>query len=174
MRRDEPVLYSVLVTAAAAVIFVASPARAANGELRAGASAGVALLYGKPGPAIGAFGAYGLGDVLDAIVEVRDSWHPANDGTNVFNASLGLVAKFDVVQWVPYAGLLAGYYVFSGTPTTHGEHGSELGASAQLGADFLVTRQMAIGVDGRLDATLTSGFHLPLVTVMLGAAYKWE
>jgi len=158
----------------AAAFLVSAPLPAAEGELRAGASAGVGVLSGHgAGPAAEAFGAYGLSDLFDAIVELHDSFHGANGSADVLSASAGLAVKLDVLEWVPHAALLGGYYYYAGSPASHGEHGSEPGASAQIGLDYLLSRELSVGVDARAHASFTDGIHLPLFTATIGAAYRW-
>jgi hypothetical protein len=152
-----------------------------------GVRAGVGVLSGRPGPLIGAHGAYGFGDMFDAIVEVSGSHHyGASDyppcvnkvracasGTDVFSASAGAAYKIDVFEWIPYVGLLAGYYDYAGAPGIHGEHGSRFGASVQIGVDYLLMRELALGAEIRWHASFEDGFSLPLFGATLGAEYRW-
>ncbi len=124
-------------------------------------------------PALGLHGAYGLGDMFDATVEVLGSHHVGGSGTDVLSACGGVAYKIDVFEWIPYVAALAGYYGYAGAPGPHGEHGSEFGASVQLGVDYLPMRDLALGADVRWHASFHDGFSLPLFTATLGAEYRW-
>jgi hypothetical protein len=149
-------------------------AAAADQEWHAGVRAGVASLAGQGvGPAIGVHGAYGLGDMFDVTAELLGSRHGGASGTDVLSASAGLAYKIDVLQWIPYVAVLGGYYHYGGAPGPDGERGSEVGASAQIGIDYLVMRQLAIGADVRWHASFHGGMDIPLVSATLGAEYRW-
>jgi len=149
-------------------------ATAAEQEWHAGGRAGIAVLS-KTGvePALGLHGAYGINDVFDATVELLGSHHVGGSGTDVLSVSAGATYKIDVFQWIPYVGALLGYYAYGGAPGPHGEHGSEFGASVQLGVDYLLTRDLALGADVRWHASFHDGFSVPLFTTTLGAEYRW-
>lgn len=164
----------VAALAASAVVVWGARASAAEQEWHAGGRAGIAVLS-KTGvePALGLHGAYGLNDMFDATLEILGSHHVGSTGTDVLSASAGIVYKIDVFEWIPYAGLLAGWYGYGGAPGPHGEHGSEFGASVQLGVDYLAMRELAFGLDVRWHASLVGGFSVPLFTTTLGAEYRW-
>jgi hypothetical protein len=160
----------------------------AEEEWHLGGRAGVGVLSGLgAGPAVGVHGAYGLSDMFDVTLELMESHHfggaltePApgkvprqKDATDVLSASAGLSYKVDVFEWIPYVTALAGYYAYLGEPGPHGEHGSEFGASIQLGLDYLPMRELAIGADVRWHASFVDGFSFPLFTATLGAEYRW-
>jgi hypothetical protein len=166
-------LFAASAAFAVAVLGTRS-ARATEQEWRAGGRAGIAVLS-KTGvePALGLHGAYGINDIFDATVEVLGSHHVSGSGTDVLSASAGIAYKIDVFQWIPYVALLGGWYGYGGAPGPHGEHGSEFGASIQLGVDYLVMRELSLGADVRWHASFHDGFSVPLFTTTLGAEYRW-
>ncbi len=151
---------------------VAIRAQAADGEVSAGGMAGVDVLSGRGvGPALGLDAVYGLGDMLDVRLELEGSHHES--GADVLGASLGLAYKLDVLSWVPYAGLSGGYYHFGGPGGADGIHGGVPGASAELGVDYLLSRELSAGVEVHGLAALHDGLKFPLYGAMLEAAYRW-
>jgi hypothetical protein len=160
----------------------------AEEEWHLGGRAGVGVLSGLgAGPAFGLHGAYGLSDMFDVTLELNESHHfggeltaevpgqaPRQKGAaDVLSASAGLSYKIDVFEWIPYVTTLAGYYAYLGEPGPHGEHGSEFGASIQIGLDYLPMRELAFGADVRWHASFVDGFSFPLFTATLGAEYRW-
>jgi hypothetical protein len=153
---------------------LSGPAAAFEREWHVGGRIGAATLKGAPaGLAVGAHGAYGLSDMFDAVVEVTASRHGWSNGTDVFSATAGLAYKLDILEWIPYVGLLGGYYQYAGTPGPHGEHGSRFGGAAAAGVDYLVTREFVLGVDLRAHASFEDGFSVPYYTGLVGAEYRW-
>jgi hypothetical protein len=165
-----------LVSAAilAAAVAFAPDAAAFEREWHVGGKLGGAALKGAPlGLAVNVHGAYGLSDMFDAVIEVTASRHGWSNGTDVFSASAGLAYKIDVLEWIPYVGLLAGYYHYAGMPGPNGEHGPEFGAAISAGVDYLVSREFVLGVDLRAHMSFEDGFSFPYYTGLLGAEYRW-
>jgi len=153
---------------------VSPAAFGADEEWHAGGRAGITVMKGTGvAPALGLHGAYGLGDMFDATVEVLGSHHVGSTGTDVLSASAGAAYKIDVFEWIPYVSLLAGYYDYIGSPGPNREHGSQFGASAQIGLDYLPMRELALGAEVRWHASFSDGFHFPLFSATLGAEYRW-
>ena len=148
---------------------------AAEQEWHLGGRAGAGFLSGVgAGPAFGVHGAYGLNDMFDVALELNESHHfGGQNGSDVLSASGGLSYKIDVFEWIPYVTVLGGYYAYLGQPGSHGEHGSEFGGSIQIGLDYLVTRELALGADVRFHASFVDGLNWPLITTTLGAEYRW-
>ncbi len=147
-------------------------AGAAEGEWHLGAKAGIATLSGAdPGPALGAHAAYGLSDLFDVTAEFVGSRQTGANASTVLSGTAGLVYKVDVFEWIPYVGLLVGYYHFGGS----GEHsGSAFGGAAQLGVDYLVSRDFALGADVRFHGVLQdSEFRMPYFTALVGGEYRF-
>jgi hypothetical protein len=185
-RRLRSIVFSLLLGIAG--VFHAAAAFAAEQEWHLGGRAGIGVLSGLgPGPAFGVHGAYGLNDMFDITLELNESHHfggrmteavagtpaRAKDATDVLSASGGWSYKIDVFEWIPYVTALAGYYAYLGEPGPHGEHGSEFGASIQIGLDYLPMRELAFGADVRWHASFVDGLTFPLFTATLGAEYRW-
>lgn len=167
-----PRLLGVALAAAAALS--AGRARAFEDEWHAGARAGAASLRGRGwGPAVGLHGAYGISDMFDVALEGGASWHGGAHGTDVYSASLGLVYKIDILEWIPYVGVYGGYYDYARRPGPNGESGSEVGASVQLGLDYLFSRSFAAMGEVRWHASFRDGMDVPLFSATLGAEYRW-
>jgi hypothetical protein len=128
-----------------------------------------------PGWAVGLHGAYGLSDMFDAELEFFRTHNPAVGGqsSDISAATMGLAYKIDILRWIPYAGLLGGYYYWGGAPGPHGESGSTGGAAFQVGLDFLLTREVALNFDFRSHFSFKDELYSPLQTLMLGAEYRW-
>jgi hypothetical protein len=140
-----------------------SPAAlAVEREHHLGVDAGASLLVvgGQSSPEVGAgIGAhwtYGLSDALNLMVEAAGSRLAVNEAQGasqphvqpawMANADVGIGYVFDVMQWVPYAGLLVGGYALSG--------GTIQGAKVLPGAAF------ALGLDYRFGRSLAAGISI--------------
>lgn len=157
---------------AAVLIVMPDRAHAFEDEWHAGLRGGAASLSHRGwGPAVGLHGAYGISDMFDVSLEGLASWH--KDGTDVYSGSIGLVYKIDILEWIPYVGLSGGYYDYAGRIGPNGESGSEIGASVQLGLDYLFSRTWAAIADVRWHASFHDGVNFPLFSATLGAEYRW-
>src|SRR5215212_3019944 len=95
------------------------PAQGFEREWHLGAAAGVANgTQLSLSPALGAYAAYGLSDVFDARVEVTARGYNLGSraNPNALSAMVGLAYKLDVLRWVPWAGVYAGYLGFLDPP----------------------------------------------------------
>ena len=123
----------------------------------------------KP-PAVGLYTAYGISDYFDWRLELTWGLHSLDgapeepvadlETTHVVSASSGLSYKLDVIDWIPYLGLMVGYYGYFGGPhlTSDGlaeGGGSDAGASLILGLDHAVNRDFAVGIQLRYDRLLS-------------------
>lgn len=159
---------------ACAVVAVVNDARAFEDQWHAGARAGFATLLRRgTGPALGVHAAYGLSDMFDVHVEGLLSRHGGSDGTDVASAVAGLVYKIDVFEWVPYVGVVGGYYHFGGSIGPDGERGGRAGAAVQAGIDYLASRELAFNVDVRWHTAFAEGLKMPLFSATLGAEYRF-
>jgi hypothetical protein len=86
---------------------------------------------------------------------------------------VGVAYKLDVLRWVPWAGVYAGYLAFLEQPRTDltfKRHDLALGLG--LGLDYAFTRKFGAGVTLRFDEALgranTSTFD-----ALLRAEYRW-
>ncbi|MCA9628938.1 MAG: outer membrane beta-barrel protein [Myxococcales bacterium] len=121
-------------------------------------------------PAVGVYTAYGISDYFDWRLELTWGLHSLDgapeqpiadfETTHVVSASSGLSYKLDVIDWIPYLGVMLGYYGYFGGPhlTSDGlaeGAGSDLGASLVLGLDHALNRDFAVGVQLRYDRLLS-------------------
>ncbi len=173
-----------LIAAAAACVALLSSLRAEAFERqwRVGAGVGLAGLTEFQGafssPAFGVHGAYGVSDMFDVMADVVASSHSLveRDRTLLTSASAGIAYKLDVVEWVPYFGVLAGYYRFSGPRPVSSPH--QAGAGLVIGLDYALQRDFGVGAQLRyhgfmddLPGSLFGGG--PYFTTLLRGEYRW-
>jgi hypothetical protein len=187
---------SPLVGAGLGLIVTVVPRTAAafENEWHVGAKGGLSMLSGMGvGPAVGIHGAYGLSDMFDAELELLGSSNSAGPSfwckattpsappasgaeppcTNIYAATAGLTYKVDILRVIPYVGALGGYYNYAGAPGPNGESGGQVGAAAQVGFDFLATREIAVSLDYRVHFSFLGDFYSPFQTLLLGAEYRF-
>lgn len=136
-------------------------------------------------PMVGAHAAYGLSDMFDARLELTWGLHsldgspdvvdPELEQTHVVSAATGLSYKLDVIEWIPYLGLLAGYYGYFGGPALASDGlkpggGGDLGASLILGLDHALSRDVAVGVQLRYHRLLAGEDYF---TAQLRVEHTW-
>ncbi|MGH7272195.1 MAG: outer membrane beta-barrel protein [Polyangiaceae bacterium] len=145
---------------AVAFTVIATPARAVEEEKHLGVDLGAAMLVLKDqsapdlGPAMGGHFTYGLTDAFNLMAEgtfsivsfstPSDPRAPKTLPAWTANADVGVGYVFDVLRWVPYAGLLVGGYALSGG--TLGGVKILPGAEIALGLDYRVDRSLSVGV----------------------------
>jgi hypothetical protein len=142
---------------AALVLGYASPAAAVEREHSLSLGAGAAMLdvSSKGSPSWGAGAAiaysYGLSDAFNFLAE--GSWSTValnetapNAPSMISTLNAGVSYVFDVVRWVPYAGLLAGTSLMNG---------GGIG-----GLKFVPEAVVALGFDYRIDRSLSLGLAL--------------
>jgi hypothetical protein len=78
---------------------------------------------------------------LDPIVVPMS---PTNRPAMIWNADAGVIYKLDIVQFVPYFGVLAGGYILNGGSLVSTE--VQPGAELAVGADYLLSRRWAVGL----------------------------
>jgi len=164
----------------ACLVLGTSRAHAFERQWHLGGGLGIATLKGSASgvnPALGVYAAYGLSDMFDLKLELMDSSHDlGGHRTQILSASAGVVYKIDIIQWVPYVDLMAGYYGFSGGPSPLG-HYAEPGASIGLGLDYSLSRSFAMGAQFRYHAFLRnppqSLADAPYFSALLRAEYRW-
>jgi outer membrane scaffolding protein for murein synthesis (MipA/OmpV family) len=161
----------------AAVLCVAPrPAHAFEREWHLGAGAGVSSGNGLTmSPALAAYAAYGLSDVFDARVEVTArGYHLGSEqNPNALSAMAGIAYKLDVLRWVPWAAVYAGYLTFLGEPRpelSFAQRDAALGLG--LGLDYGFSRNWGAGVTLRFDDALTSS-AASTFDALLRAEYRW-
>ncbi|HEY4013312.1 MAG TPA: outer membrane beta-barrel protein [Polyangiaceae bacterium] len=178
-----------LAAAAAAVagVAIASPAAAVERENHLGLDVGTAILGMSDktdvGGAFGAHWAYGLTDEFNLMAEgtfslvspgesIASAATPRTRPATAANAGVGIAYVFDILRWVPYAGVLAeGYALMGGTlPNTTWIPG---GAIA-VGLDYRLDRTLAVGVAFRQHLLATDTATYPSFTqVFARVEYTW-
>ena len=160
---------------ALACVSVAPEASAFERQWHLGGGLGAAAFVGSDepiAPAASLYAAYGLSDMFDARLEFTGSRHPLDDGSHavLYSGAAGLAYKIDVIEWIPYVGLLAGYYSYDFRQ-------GGIGFSTALGLDYAVSRNLGLGVQLRYHWTgsdvphsLTEGEYF---TAFLRAEYRW-
>lgn len=114
--------------------------------------AGVDLLGGAlSGPNDGQLGvgggahlAYGVNDWLNLELSLSGTRH-LEGGPSIFGATAAAYYTIDVIEWIPYLGLFAGGYRFTGD-----EPSTSLGGGLALGLDYQFDRNYSVGIQGRL------------------------
>lgn len=99
------------------------------------------------GPLLGGEASIGLGDAFTLRAHLAYAWHPSAAEADLHAGIVGLELFYllDVVQIVPFFGVGADLI---GT-VVGGAFGMELGFHAIAGVDFIVTPELAIGIDLR-------------------------
>lgn len=93
------------------------------------------------------------------------------------SASIGAGYVIDILQWVPYVGLMVGGYqlgVFFDACDAPGAScgGTRLGLSVPIGLDYQVSRNFAVGVQGRYHLLLGDEVA-HILTAFARAEYIW-
>lgn len=140
------------------------------------------------GGGIGAHYTYGISDQLNFMAGVNGSLLPtstvvpdpatpnaiipATQPGRILSALAGVGYVIDVLRFVPYIGVLAGGYHLSGGDLRSGIF--VFGGAAQVGIDYQLSRQWAIGVAGQQHFLLTKMSTYPSYTnVLLRFEYMW-
>ena len=159
---------------AAGSVLIAAPARAFERQWHlGGALVGVTPSDGRPtGFGAGAYTAYGVSDMFDVRAELRSSFHEKSATSGAFGIHLGwlgLAYKLDVLEWIPYFGVRAGYYQQTSDEVgDFARRGGALGGFA--GLDHAFSRSFAAGVEVAVDRLLPDGATSALA---LRAEYRW-
>lgn len=117
----------------------------------------------------GAHAAYGVNDWLNLELAFAATHH-SKGGPTVLGASAAAFYTIDVIEWVPYFGIFAGAYRFSGeSPST------SLGGGFALGLDYQFRRDFSVGAQARLHEVFAkSPFGTTTYgTLGLRAEYLW-
>lgn len=182
MRGAVPISLATLLVALSAT----SIARAFERQWHLGGGLGVAAVPGSDypaGPLVGAHLAYGVSDMFDARLELGLSRHvldatPAQTQW-LYGADAGFVYKIDVIEWVPYLGLLAGLHGASEEPRAKASDGAapfhryEADVAMVLGVDYAFARSFALGVELRYHAVVRHPTETGYSVAMLHAEYRW-
>jgi len=110
-----------------------------------GGLGGAAANHYELGPALNAYAAYGISDVFDVRLELAASRNSTKPGDAFLYGAKGALAyKIDVIQWIPYVAITAGYLgatrrvspLALGQPT----------AGLLAGLDYAVSRNFGLGL----------------------------
>jgi hypothetical protein len=150
-------------------------AQAFEKEWHLGVGAGVSVpsLSYRAAPTVSLHAAYGVSDVFDVRLTAAGTLlhlSPDGDGQNSLSlGTLGLAYKLDVIEWIPYCGVRAGFYNFGTAPAgEYSRRGAALGG--MCGIDYSFTRSAAVGVEVSDDFLLPRG---EVLMAMLHAEYRW-
>ena len=113
-----------------------------------------------------------LGGAIVDLSPVVTPTSPLDRPSMLWNADAGVIYKLDIVQFVPYFGALAGGYVLNGgsLPSTKVLPGGELA----VGADYLLSRQWAVGLAIREHFLFTDlGTYPSYLTVTARVELTW-
>jgi len=161
---------------ALAVLAWAAPREASAYERQwhSGASFGYALTTDDAalsGFAAGLHLAYGVDDAWNVLAE--GSFAHFGD-VQVFQASAGAAYVLDVLEWVPYVGVMGGGELVHLRTDGCGNEcdAMRFGLTVPVGLDYIVSRDFAVGVAGRVHLLLGDG-ATGYVTVGARAEYLW-
>jgi hypothetical protein len=162
--------------------FVSAKAWAIENEWHVGGGLGVAQPTStyQLAPLLSLHAAYGVSDMFDVRLTFAGSMHQPDadaaaqgaEKTTLALGTVGLAYKFDVIEWVPYFGVRAGYFHFGPPPPanvkSYAVAGGEIGVMA--GVDYSFSRAFALGVEFAYDALLPDG---ALTSGILHAEYRF-
>jgi opacity protein-like surface antigen len=127
---------------------------------------------------------YGVSDALNLVAEAADTQLSARDpatgkkavtppqpGT-VATGGVGMTYIFDVLRWVPYAGVLLGPSYFAGERVAHPFWAVD--GQLAVGVDYELSRSWAVGVAYRQHFFLgKTGTYPEFTNVSLRFEYVW-
>ena len=183
MRRNDPPLALALAAALAAALLVPASASAYERQWHLGGSFGYAVLLDGltwQGFGGGAHVAYGLNDSFNLMGQIDVTDHPAGHWL-VVSGGVGAGYVFDVLQWVPYVGVLVGPAGLISTDPSCGLSTVEacrairFNAEIPFGIDYQVTRSFAVGLAGRFQLLIPGPTPAPwpLLGAFVRAEYVW-
>jgi hypothetical protein len=137
---------------------------------------------------LGAHYTYGLSDQFNFMAELNASFMvegekleaatamtpatPRTRPTQIGHALAGVGYVIDVLRWVPYFGVLAGGYRLAGGTLESQQF--IFGAAVQVGLDYQLSRQWAVGGAVQQHFLLTQMSTYPsYTTVMVRLEYMW-
>jgi len=122
-----------------------------------------------------AYAAYGLSDMFDLKLDLAASSHAvevvsgASERYRVLTATLGAAYKIDIIEWIPYFGVHAGYMTSDLPEWIDMEaHGFLIGG--MIGLDYAVTRSFGVGIVNRLHWPIEGS---SLVDLFIRAEHRW-
>jgi hypothetical protein len=174
-----------LLAAGVATAVVAAPreAHAVDKLKRVGIAGGFAGVAGNEGDFSGygggLLGAYGLNDAFSIRASAFASSNQiAKDGKRsyVLSQALGIDYQLDVIQLVPYFGVYAALYEVG---RGNVERKVKFGAQLALGLDYIMSREVVVGIDLRAHALPADFARSPdnptpfYATTFLKVEYVW-
>lgn len=121
---------------------------------------------------------YGLNDMFNLMAEVDTTVHPG--GALTLSGSAGVSYVIDILQVVPYVGVMAGGYDLykaegpCGGADLPGCHDGRFGASIPFGLDYTVTRSFNVGIAGRYHLLLGNPAGVEqMITAFGRAEFVW-
>jgi hypothetical protein len=145
---------------------------------------GAAWLSGAGvGPSLEGYLRRGLGESLDLDLQILTSVHPFQGDSNsepgesgvktpwALGIAPGLSYRWDVFQFVPYAGFGLGFYSWNNAVTDSA--GGQFGASGRVGLDYLLSRSVILSVQASAHVVLSDGLQVPWLQLGIGAAHAW-
>lgn len=176
MSRSLRVLLTVLATTLAALLLPAE-ASAFEHQWHAGAGAGYALWSNES--SYHGFGgdlhlAYGVNDSFNAMVEAGAVDLPSGNAL-LFHGSLGAAYLLDVLEWVPYVGVMGGLHgrSLSSDACTKNCTGLGLGVTVPVGLDYQFSRDFAVGLAARYHVVFDSNGTSGYLTTFVRAEMLW-
>jgi hypothetical protein len=174
-----------VIAASLLLLLLSAPrlSQAVEREQHVGLDLGGAMLVShaptSTGGALGAHWAYGLNDQFNLLAEATGSLLALKVGTDeshsrpgsLTNVDVGVAYVFDVLQWVPYAGLLVGGYGLAGG-SIHGVHVLG-GAAFALRLDYRPTRSWAFGISWRQHMMTEPSEYPSFTHLFLRAELTW-
>jgi hypothetical protein len=168
-----------LLASALTVLSTAATARAYEDVLTLDVELGAAFSLSPDfmspccGPLFGIANSIGLGDKFALRGRIEYAWLPSG-GDDVHAAIVGaeLFYLIDVVQFVPFFGL--GLDVFAGGPAPFDEPALGFGGHAILGFDYLVSREIALGLDVRPHLFFNAASDIDIEPLLLTANLRFS
>jgi hypothetical protein len=176
------------ISAAGVALAYAAGAGAVEREHHLGVDAGYAMLVvadkSTPdvGAGVGVHWTYGLSDAFNVIAEggwsllaigekAQGPSTPRTRPASITSAEVGVAYVFDVLQWVPWIGLLAGGYAFTGGTI----NGARIlpGAAVGLGLDYRLSRSWAVGVSAHQHAFTDASTYPSFTQFFARFEYTW-
>lgn len=129
------------------------------------------------GPELGVHGAYGLSDTFDLRLEGRLSQHPVNidpaldDRFTFLRTDVALAYKIDILRWVPWLAVGAGYFhSFEEPAPSQALRRHDALVSGMFGIDYAVSRNFGLGLVGRTAFLFAGSAEYG---AQLRAEYRW-
>jgi hypothetical protein len=182
-RKNLLLAFALPAVVALPALLAPATAEAYEHQWHIGGSFGYAVLLGGStwnGFGGGAHVAYGINDSFNLMGQIDVTDHPAGNWL-IVSGGVGAGYVFDVLQWVPYVGLLVGPAGLISTDPSCGISTAEpcrairFNVEIPLGIDYQVSRSFAVGLGGRVQLLIPGPTPAPwpLIGVVARAEYTW-